>query len=280
VETLGSVTTICSDKTGTLTRNEMTVTTVMLPGHDTVSVTGIGYDPVGDFRKADNGDILHISEDDQLARIIKAASLCTDAYLERDEESNQWHIVGDTTEGALIVMARKQGWSRESLEQDMPRVNEIPFTSERKSMTTFHKPTGKFANVLFDNANFVAFIKGAPDNLMEWANVITEPMTPEIRAQLGPAVLTYLGGATGLDLGAWRRACLASAGRAALVVACDVAEALEALLRMRGVDYELTDEQRLSVLREIPEDIDMLRFAVSDEYFALRRSLGLALRSG
>jgi Ca2+-transporting ATPase len=175
VETLGSVTTICSDKTGTLTRNEMTVTTVMLPGHDTVSVTGIGYDPVGDFRKADSGDILHVAQDDQLARIIKAASLCTDAYLERDEETNQWHIVGDTTEGALIVMARKQGWSRESLEQDMPRVNEIPFTSERKSMTTFHKPTGKFANVLFDNANFVAFIKGAPDNLMEWASEETVP---------------------------------------------------------------------------------------------------------
>ena len=175
VETLGSVTTICSDKTGTLTRNEMTVTTVMLPGHDTVTVTGIGYEPVGEFYKAESDVRLHVTEDDQLARIIKAAALCTDAYLERDEETNQWHIVGDTTEGALIVMARKQGWSRDSLEKDMPRVNEIPFTSERKAMTTFHQPVGQFANKLFDDANYVAFIKGAPDQLLEWASEETMP---------------------------------------------------------------------------------------------------------
>jgi len=188
VETLGSVTTICSDKTGTLTRNEMTVTRLSLPGHPEVTVTGVGYEPVGQFMAGSKRDTLHIIQDDQLARIIKAAALCTDAYVERDNEDSPWHVVGDTTEGALLVMAMKQGWTRESLEEDMPRVAEIPFTSERKAMTTFHQPGGKHAAPLFDGANFVAFVKGAPDNLLDWASEETVPgkhvpLTPERRAE-------------------------------------------------------------------------------------------------
>ncbi len=169
VETLGSVTTICSDKTGTLTRNEMTVKTIFMPDHEQVTVTGVGYEPVGRFMGGGKRDSLQVVNDEQLARFLKASALCTDAYVEKASEDGPWQIVGDTTEGALLVMAMKQGWSRESLEEDMPRVAEIPFTSERKAMTTIHAPKGKFASELFDQAPYVSFTKGAPDQLVKWA---------------------------------------------------------------------------------------------------------------
>lgn len=185
VETLGSVTVICSDKTGTLTRNEMTVTRVLLPGHDTVKVTGVGYEPTGEFLVEKTDERLHVETDDQLSRLIKAAALCTDAYVEQNE-GYQWHVVGDTTEGALLVMARKMGWTRKNLEEDMPRVNEIPFTAERKSMTTIHQPKNEHFQKLFDGASYVSFTKGAPDNLLAWASEETMPhghvpLTPERR---------------------------------------------------------------------------------------------------
>jgi len=168
VETLGSVSVICSDKTGTLTRNEMTATTIALPGRDDVRITGVGYDPVGDFFEGDKQ--LNPVNDDVLARILKAAALNTDAYLERENNEGPWTVVGDTTEGALLVAARKAGWSRSALEADLPRVAELPFSSERKAMTTIHQPKGKFAAQLFENAKFVSFTKGAPDQLLAWAS--------------------------------------------------------------------------------------------------------------
>jgi Ca2+-transporting ATPase len=176
VETLGSVTTICSDKTGTLTRNEMTTTTIALPGHEDVKVTGVGYQPVGEFFA--NGQRLHVVNNDALARFLKASALCSDAYLEQEHEDMPWTIVGDTTEGALLVAARKAGWSRDQLEQDLPRVAEIPFSSERKAMTTIHEPKGRFATALFQDARQVAFVKGAPDRLVEWATHETMPDGP------------------------------------------------------------------------------------------------------
>ncbi|GAB4573512.1 MAG: calcium-transporting P-type ATPase, PMR1-type [Anaerolineae bacterium] len=176
VETLGSVTTICSDKTGTLTRNEMTVTAIALPGHEDVRVTGVGYQPVGEFLV--NGKRLHVVNDDSIARFLKAAALCTDAYLEQEDPDKPWTVVGDTTEGALIVAAGKAGWSRAQLEEDLPRVTELPFSSERKAMTTIHAPTGRFATELFGDAAYVAFIKGAPDRLLEWASHETLPDGP------------------------------------------------------------------------------------------------------
>ncbi len=176
VETLGSVTTICSDKTGTLTRNEMTATTIALPGHTDVRVTGVGYQPVGEFFAGD--ERLHVVNDGPLARFLKAAALCTDAYLEQSGPDSPWTIVGDTTEGALLVVSRKAGWSREQLEDDLPRVAEIPFSSERKAMTTIHEPKGRFAAALFQGAAYVAFTKGAPDRLVEWAAYETMPDGP------------------------------------------------------------------------------------------------------
>lgn len=164
VETLGSVTVICSDKTGTLTKNEMTATYIALPGHNNVKVSGIGYTPKGEFFHED-GTPLDPHADDAVGRFIKAMALSTNAYLEKSNGNNTMHVVGDTTEGALIVTAQKAGWTREWLEQQLPRVNELPFSSERKAMTTVHKVIG---SSLFEG-NYISITKGAPDQLVKWA---------------------------------------------------------------------------------------------------------------
>ncbi|MBN2305327.1 MAG: cation-translocating P-type ATPase [Anaerolineae bacterium] len=179
VETLGSVSVICSDKTGTLTRNEMTATVIALPGrNEPVTVNGIGYQPVGHFYEAKR--LIPPVNDPSLARLIKAAALNTDAYLEQNHEDGRWVVVGDTTEGALLVLAGKAGWSRAILEDDMPRVAELPFSSERKAMTTIHKPAGRFAAELFEQAKYVSFTKGAPDQLVSWASqeILTDGPSP------------------------------------------------------------------------------------------------------
>lgn len=165
VETLGSVTTICSDKTGTLTKNEMTATLLALPGHDDVTVTGIGYEAEGEFRS--EGKTLDPKTDMAVARFLKAMALDTDAYLEK--ENGHTKVVGDTTEGALLVAAQKVGWTREFLEKDLKRVAELPFSSERKAMTTIHDVESDENRQLFGNHEFVAITKGAPDRLLQWA---------------------------------------------------------------------------------------------------------------
>ena len=181
VETLGSVSVICTDKTGTLTRNEMTVTTIAVPGRDEeVRVSGVGYQPVGNFHSGEQQ--INVVNDDVLSRILKASALNTDAYVEQPEEDGPWSVVGDTTEGALLVAAEKAGWDRGALEKDLPRVAELPFSSERKAMTTIHQPTGRFATELFERAPYVSFTKGAPDQLVRWAS---EEVTPD-----GPSPLT------------------------------------------------------------------------------------------
>jgi Ca2+-transporting ATPase len=165
VETLGSVTTICSDKTGTLTKNEMTATLLALPGHDDVTVTGIGYEAEGEFRA--DGKTLDPKTVMPVARFLKAMALATDAYLEK--EDGQTKVVGDTTEGALLVAAQKVGWTREFLEKDLRRVAELPFSSERKAMTTVHDVESDENRRLFGDCEFVAITKGAPDRLLHWA---------------------------------------------------------------------------------------------------------------
>lgn len=165
VETLGSVTIICSDKTGTLTKNEMTATLMALPGHDNVTVSGIGYTPKGEFFQ--DGKPLDPKNDPMVGRFLQAMALSTNAHLERANGHNI--VVGDTTEGALLVAAQKVGWTREQLEKDMPRVAELPFSSERKAMTTVHKVVGDEAGRLFPLSPYVSITKGAPDRLIEWA---------------------------------------------------------------------------------------------------------------
>jgi Ca2+-transporting ATPase len=180
VETLGSVTVICSDKTGTLTKNEMTATNIALPGVAEINITGIGYRPEGKFRIG--GETLKdLNENLSLARFVQAAALSTNAHLQQNGAVGSYHILGDTTEGALIVAAQKTGMTRSALEQDLPRVAELPFSSERKAMTTIHQVSGGDAQRLFPNTSYISLTKGAPDRLVEWA-------THEASAELDTSV--------------------------------------------------------------------------------------------
>ncbi|MHB1160522.1 MAG: calcium-translocating P-type ATPase, SERCA-type [Chloroflexota bacterium] len=156
VETLGSVTVICSDKTGTLTQNEMTVVKMYVDGR-MVDVSGKGYSPAGEFLQ--NGSKLSPENDPVMSTLLKGATLCNDALLERStEREDAWRMVGDPTEGALVVAAAKAGYQKGELEQVAPRVAEVPFDSDRKCMTTFHKDGGA--------TNYTAYVKGAPDVML------------------------------------------------------------------------------------------------------------------
>lgn len=118
---------------------------------------------------------------------------------------------------------------------------------------------------------------GAGASSAAWAQAIAAPMTDQIRGALAPRAQAYVEKFASLDLGKWRRGCLASANRVALLVSCDIEDAISAMLRVRGRD-DATEEQRRAVLAESPEELDVLRFALSDAYFKLREGLGLALR--
>jgi P-type Ca2+ transporter type 2C len=141
VETLGSTTVICSDKTGTLTRDEMTARKIFVSGQ-ILDITGSGYEPSGSF--------LHNSKKIELSGSIKlflqAGALASDAHVVCNEADNRWHVKGDPTEGALIVAAAKAKLQKAELDMQFPRINEIPFTSETKRMTTLHSvPEGGIA---------------------------------------------------------------------------------------------------------------------------------------
>ncbi len=186
VETLGSVTTICSDKTGTLTKNEMTATEIALPQHPNVGITGVGYVAEGVYRNHETGELLDVHSDRALARFVKASALATNAFLEQ-AANGSLRVLGDTTEGALLVAASKAGWTREYLERELPRVAELPFSSERKAMTTVHRLVGAEARALFMGADYIAITKGAPDQMVEWATheMLADgpiPMTDKRRA--------------------------------------------------------------------------------------------------
>ncbi len=152
VETLGSTSVICSDKTGTMTKGEMTVQSVYVNGSE-VQVLGIGYNPEGEFQ-FDDKKIVPIEE---LKQLLKIGSLCNDSSLERNTETEKWIIKGDPTEGALLVAAAKSGLWKQDLEQQERRIAEIPFSSERKLMTTIH---------LAGN-NKIAYMKGAPEIVLQ-----------------------------------------------------------------------------------------------------------------
>lgn len=158
VETLGSTTVICTDKTGTLTKNEMTVTRLYVVGK-TYEVTGEGYEPVGGIREASSVkreafDHESRTTDRALCALLEAAVLCNEATLRR--EAGTWRIVGDPTEGALLVAGAKAGILKETLAAARPILGEAPFDSERKMMTVVRQESG----------GAVAYVKGAPDVLL------------------------------------------------------------------------------------------------------------------
>ncbi len=137
VETLGSTTVICTDKTGTLTRNEMTVRALQL-GERRIDVSGTGYAPSGEFRE--DGRAVDARADAHLALALRVGALCSDATL--DLTGGGAAVLGDPTEGALLVAAAKAGMSKDDLERESPRVGEVPFSSEAKRMVTVHRSAG------------------------------------------------------------------------------------------------------------------------------------------
>jgi len=160
-EGLGAVTVICSDKTGTLTKGEMTVRR-LYAGNRLIDVSGVGYEPKGEFQQ-DSGPI-NPANDTEVSTLLRIGSLCSNAKLDQNEK-RQWMIMGDPTEGALIVAATKAGLSEETLSKEYPRIGEVPFTSERKRMTTIH---------LTPEKRKVAFMKGAPEIVLERCNRVLE----------------------------------------------------------------------------------------------------------
>ncbi len=153
VETLGSVTVICSDKTGTLTKNEMTAVRLLLPDRD-IEVSGAGYVPDGGFKQ--DSRTLDPLQDDALLALARCALLCNDAQLDRDD-AGDWTLVGDPTEGALVTLARKAGLDPATENANNPRVDEIPFESEHRFMATLHHDHAGHAFLL---------LKGAPERVL------------------------------------------------------------------------------------------------------------------
>ena len=156
VETLGCVTVICSDKTGTLTQNEMTVVRAFTDGN-IYKISGQGYNPAGEITFED--EKINPETEPGLKLLLSAGVLCNDSTLEqKDAKENLWGIIGDPTEGALVVAGAKAGYDKAKMNEGHVRIEEIPFDSERKMMTTFHDN--------FKQNKIVSFTKGAPDIIL------------------------------------------------------------------------------------------------------------------
>jgi len=158
VETLGCTTVICSDKTGTLTKNEMTVRKIFV-NNKTIDVSGEGYKPEGKFFY-NKKEIKEIEREMEL--MFKIAVLCNDSILTK--ENNQWKIIGDPTEAALVVAAKKAEIDYEELRNKNPRIAEIPFDMVRKRMTTIHPNDGRY----------IAYVKGAPEIVLDLCSKFLE----------------------------------------------------------------------------------------------------------
>src|SRR3990172_3337386 len=170
VETLGCATVVCSDKTGTLTQNEMTVVQAWAGGKR-LRITGEGYSPSGQFFLGT--EPFDPRTDPDATVLLHGALVCNDAKL--DENSDEagkraWQIIADPTEGALVVAAAKSGYRRGEAEKALPRVQEIPFDSDRKRMTTIHSVDGAHAQAAVSGLGappLIAFVKGAPDVILD-----------------------------------------------------------------------------------------------------------------
>jgi Ca2+-transporting ATPase len=173
VEALGTISVICADKTGTLTRNEMTVRQLFVDGR-VLAVTGIGFDPVGDIVDATSMPVLVSPAEREL---LSGAVLASDARLQCHE--GRWHIEGDPTEGALVVAAMKIGLDQSALNEQLPRVEELAFSAERRRMTTVHLREG----------TRVAYSKGAADVVLgtcvdQLRGGVVVPLTPADRTRV------------------------------------------------------------------------------------------------
>jgi len=199
VETLGSVTTICSDKTGTLTENRMTVTILDVAGRSLELIEQLRIE--GAVLRPDEPPLSH--PESSFALLLAGGALCSDATLEPDEDgSGGYHALGDPTEGAMVVAAARLGIWKHQLEQMMPRVAEVPFTSERKRMTTVHEllhsqqpvseDIAEYLHAHLPSSSHLAFTKGAVDGLLQlsthvWADDRVAPMDIGWRSRIASA---------------------------------------------------------------------------------------------
>ncbi|MDO9195924.1 cation-transporting P-type ATPase [Rhodoferax sp.] len=207
VEALGSVTVICSDKTGTLTRNEMTVQRVVIAGH-VFNVGGVGYVPAGDV--SIDGRIIDTDYYPALAMAIRAGVLCNDARLREDDGS--WRVEGDPTEGALLVLGGKTGFTQHLGDAAWPRLDAIPFESQHRFMATYHRDS--------DDRPWI-FVKGAPESILDMCG-----------AQLGHD------GERSLDVDYWRRMATDTAAQGLRLLALACKQAAPQSERLRFADME------------------------------------------
>ena len=188
VETLGSVTVICSDKTGTLTENKMTVMVLDVAGHSIDLTEEMERSGSVTISRAESASTSALKT--ALGLLSIGGALCNDARL-IDQGEGHYHTIGDPTEGALVVAAAKLGFWKEALETDFPRVAEVPFDSERKRMTTVHKAIGKLETWGMAS-EFLAFTKGGADGLLDvsaqvWVNGNVEIMDEKWRGRIESA---------------------------------------------------------------------------------------------
>jgi magnesium-transporting ATPase (P-type) len=167
VETLGAVTTICSDKTGTLTRNEMKVETVEM-AHRSLTVSGVGYEPVGEFEES--GKPFDPNDDLTVIQMLRAGLLCNDAEI--SERAGDWILNGEPTEGALVAVARKAGLNPDDLNHRWHQLDRIPFASEHKFMATLNRDDEH------GTGNWI-FLKGAPERVLERCSTQMGTTEPE-----------------------------------------------------------------------------------------------------
>jgi Ca2+-transporting ATPase len=178
VETLGCTTVICADKTGTLTKGEMTVRKIFAGGRQ-IEVTGAGYEPRGEFR----GSKIDIKNSKSLQLLLQGGLLCSDAILA--EQDGKWTVKGDPTEGALVVAAVKAGLHETEVRLENPRIEEIPFSSERKRMTTIHQ---------MEDGKQMAFMKGAPEVVLDrCTHILEDHGIKELSAQAKDRILQQNG---------------------------------------------------------------------------------------
>lgn len=159
VETLGSTTTICTDKTGTITENQMTLKNIYL-SEKNVKISGSGYQVEGKFFI--NDDKIDVAEDQDISLFLKVGTLCSNAVIQKDENKDIWEVLGSPTEGALVTAARKADYDRELLEEEgYKRLAEVPFSSERMYMAVAYRTA---------EANNYIYVKGSPSIVIDYCN--------------------------------------------------------------------------------------------------------------
>jgi len=239
VETLGSVTVICSDKTGTLTRNEMTVQRVVCADH-VFDVSGVGYEPLGDCRLDDR--IVDPEHYPALALAIRTGVLCNDAHLQ--QQAHQWRVMGDPTEGALLVLGGKVGFSQHVADGAWPRLDSIPFESQHRFMASYHQDS--------DGAPWI-FVKGAPERILEMCG-----------SQAGHA------GDQPIDRDYWRRMATDTAAKGLRLLALACKRSAPANDQVTGAEVALMDD---AALRQVAMDVDVFARASPEHKLRLVQAL-------